>query len=114
MGINPAGVRWFMPSFEHYNTETVRVSAAMGLEVVAPTPGILTRADYTTPDMASYRSSEALTGQLMDVEAKEGLNGALVLIHPGTEDGRTDKLYDRLEEIIVHLKQKGYTFKRLP
>ena len=56
--------------------------------------------------MASYRSSEALTGQLMDVEAKEGLNGALVLIHPGTEDGRTDKLYDRLEEIIVHLKQK--------
>lgn len=113
-GVHPAGVRWFMPSYEHYNTETVRVGATMGLEVVAPTPGILTRADYTTPDMPSYRSTEELVRQLMGVEAKEGLNGALVLIHPGTEDSRTDKLYNRLEEIIDTLKQKGYTFERLP
>lgn len=113
-GVALSSVRWFMPSYEHYNTETVRVAAALGMEVVTPTPGILTRADYTTPDMTSYRSSEELVEQLLAFEEKNGLHGALVLIHPGTEDSRTDKLYNRLDEVLEHLKRKGYQFDRLP
>jgi hypothetical protein len=50
-GVDLSQVRWFMPSYEHFNTETVRVTASMGMELIHLTPGILTRADYTTPDM---------------------------------------------------------------
>jgi hypothetical protein len=41
------------------------------------------------------------------------LNGGIILIHPGTLDIRTDKLYLRLDEIIKRLKAKGYSFERL-
>jgi peptidoglycan/xylan/chitin deacetylase (PgdA/CDA1 family) len=64
--------------------------------------------------MTSYRSSEELVEQLLAFEEKNGLHGALVLIHPGTEDSRTDKLYNRLDEVLEHLKRKGYQFDRLP
>jgi peptidoglycan/xylan/chitin deacetylase (PgdA/CDA1 family) len=42
-----------------------------------------------------------------------GLNGAMVLIHPGTDPARTDKLYLRLGELIDFYTGKGYTFKKL-
>lgn len=113
-GVDLSDIRWFMPSYEHFNTETVRVSASVGLEVVHLTPGILTRADYTTPDMPSYRSSRELLKQLYDYEKEKGLHGAVLLIHPGTEPSRTDKLYDRLDQMIRGLKRKGYIFQRLP
>ena len=35
-----------------------------------------------------------------------GLNGAIILIHPGTEPERTDKLWSRLEEIISYYTDK--------
>jgi len=113
-GVDPAGVNWFMPSYEHYNSETVRVTASMGMQLINITPGIRTNADYTTPDMASYRSSQELIDQLYDFENKNGLNGAVILIHPGIEDTRTARLYDRLDEILKVLGRKGYSFVRLP
>jgi len=113
-GIDLSRIRWFMPSYEHFNTETVRVAATVGMEVIHPTPGILTRADYTTPDMDSYRSSRELIDQLYDMEKRQGLNGAIILIHPGVEASRTDKLYDHLDQIIKRLKRRGYIFDRMP
>jgi peptidoglycan/xylan/chitin deacetylase (PgdA/CDA1 family) len=87
----------------------------MGMTLVNFTPGTSTNADYTTPEMTNYRSSELLIGRLASFEegAAEGLNGALVLIHPGTDPARSDKLYLRLGELIDFYKNKGYTFKRL-
>lgn len=113
-GVDLSQVRWFMPSYEHFNTETVRVAASMGLEVLHLTPGILTRADYTTPDMSSYKSSRELIEQLIDLEKEQGLKGAIVLIHPGVEASRTDRLYNYLNLIIRKLKSRGYIFNRLP
>lgn len=113
-GVDLPEVSWFMPSYEHFNTETVRVAASMGLELLHLTPGILTRADYTTPDMPSYRSSRDLLKQLYEFEKKNGLYGAVLLIHPGTEPARTDKLYDNLDGMIRRLERKGYVFERLP
>ncbi|MBE0666716.1 MAG: polysaccharide deacetylase family protein, partial [Bacteroidales bacterium] len=65
--------------------------------------------------MVNYRSSEFLIERLNKFEAnnKMGLNGAFILIHPGTAPERTDKLYLRLEEIIRYYSGKGYIFKRL-
>ena len=114
VGLDVSKIRWFMPSYEHFNTETVRVTASMGMEVIHLTPGIMTLADYTTPDMPSYRSTKELLKQLYDLEREKGLHGAIMLIHPGTEPSRTEKLYDRLDQIIKTLKRKGYVFRRLP
>ena len=106
--------RYFMPPYEWYNQQISDWAKLMGVQIVNFTPGTTSNADYTTPDMTSYRSSEELVEQLLAFEEKNGLHGALVLIHPGTEDSRTDKLYNRLDEVLEHLKRKGYQFDRLP
>jgi peptidoglycan/xylan/chitin deacetylase (PgdA/CDA1 family) len=77
------------------------------------TPGTATPADYTTPGMKNYRSSQKLIDALFEFEKREGLNGAFILIHPGTEKSRSDKLYNRLPEIIERLRALGYEFERL-
>jgi len=112
-GIDISQVRYFLSPYEYYNKEHVRLIRSMGQTVVNYTPGLRTAADYTTPDMPGYKSSQELIDQLFAFEKEHGLNGSIILIHPGTEDSRTDKLYLRLDEIITRLKNKGYTFERL-
>lgn len=84
----------------------------MGIQVINYTPGTMSNADYTTPDMGQkYRSSKFIYNKIMEVEKKEGLNGHLMLIHFGTDDRRTDKFYNGyLDKLIKMLKRKGYTF----
>ncbi|MDR1719861.1 MAG: glycoside hydrolase family 9 protein [Dysgonamonadaceae bacterium] len=113
MGINPAEVVDYLPPYEYYNIENVKTIESLGLKAVNFTPGVTTSADYKTPDMKNYLSSQQLMEQLYAFEAKEGLNGAIILIHPGTVEARTDKLYLRLDEMIEYLKKKGYTFEKL-
>jgi phosphoglucosamine mutase len=101
---------------EYSNYATVKHLEAMGVKVVNYTPGIGTPADYTTPDMKNYRTAQTLIDGLWKFEKEQGLNGALVLIHPGIVESRPDgeRLYNRLGEIIRYLKKKGYRFDRLP
>ncbi|GHT63841.1 polysaccharide deacetylase [Bacteroidia bacterium] len=112
-GIEISKVPYFLPPYEYYNKESVRLIESLGQTVINYTPGLRTAADYTTPDMPNYKSSQELIDQLYAYEAEKGLNGSIILIHPGTQDIRTDKLYLRLEEIIRYLKAKGYAFERL-
>jgi endoglucanase len=112
-GRTPENVRWFLPPYEWYNTEIVEWSVEMGLEVVNFTSGIGTNADYTTPGMPNYRTTEEIITRLWEYEEVHGLNGKILLIHPGVGPERPDPLYDRLFEIIFLLKEKGYEFKRL-
>jgi endoglucanase len=65
--------------------------------------------------MKNYQSSEVLFEKLKKFEAATpgGLNGAFILIHPGTEPGRTDKFYDKLDELIHYFSSKGYIFNKL-
>lgn len=113
LGIVVEDAPWFLPPYEWYNRESVYLASLMGLKTINYTPGTATPADYTTPDMKNYKSSDELIDALMKFEEREGLNGAFILIHPGTEESRTDKLYDKLELIISELKEKGYRFDRL-
>ena len=79
------------------------------------TPGTWTNADYTTPDMKNYRSSESIYDRVMEVEKRNGLNGHIMLFHLGTDDKRTDKFYEcYIERLIRALQRKGYTFVALP
>ncbi|MCL2728103.1 MAG: glycoside hydrolase family 9 protein, partial [Bacteroidales bacterium] len=111
-GVSADKQLWYLPPYEYYNDETVKVSATLGLRVMNLTPGSLTNADYTTPEMRNYRSSQTLFDHVLDMDEKNRLNGAILLIHPGTSDRRPDKFYDRLDELMTELKKRGYSFKR--
>ena len=114
-GLKKERPRWFLAPYEWYNNAISRWSEEMGMKLVNFTPGTGTNADYTTPDMAGYRSSDFLIQKLAPFgeSSPYGLNGAIILIHPGTAPERTDKLWSRLGEIIDYYTAKGYTFNRL-
>lgn len=106
----------FIPPFEWWNDSIAVWSKSLGLTLFNFTPGIRTNADYTWPEMgAAYKSSEWMMAWLKEFAAKnpDGLNGAIVLLHAGTDPRRKDKLYNRLSEVIGYLKAKGYRFKRI-
>ncbi|HBL34531.1 MAG TPA: cellulase [Porphyromonadaceae bacterium] len=105
--------RYLLPSYEWYNDDISRWAKAKGVQVVNFTPGTTSNADYTTPDMQSYRSSEEIYRNILLHEQKNGLNGFLLLMHIGTCPERTDKLYNRLDELVVELKKRGYAFERI-
>lgn len=109
-GIDVGAIRAMIPPYEHYNAESNGVLYQRGLQPVNLTPGTMTNADYTIPEMKSYRTADEILRHFWKFEAENGLNGALVLLHPGTQPSRKDKLYDRLGEMIEKLQAKGYTF----
>ncbi len=113
-GLKGDAPRWFLPPYEWYNGAISRWSSDMGMTLINLTPGTGTNADYITPGQPGYRSSDQLLSHLeaFEEEAPGGLGGAMILIHPGTEPARTDKLWLRLDEIITRYREKGYQFKR--
>jgi peptidoglycan/xylan/chitin deacetylase (PgdA/CDA1 family) len=113
-GITSEKASVFLPPYEWYNAESVDWSRQMGLKVINFTPGIRSNADYTTPDMATYRSSETIFNDIKEFGKKDpnGLNGCIMLIHLGTAPERTDKFYNRLGELLTWLRKKGYSTER--
>lgn len=111
-GIADDQAGYYLPPFEYYNAENVKDMKKAGVEIINYTSGVRTPADYTTPNMKNYAGSQTLIDQLYNFESEKGLNGAILLFHPGTVKERTDKLYNRLDEIIIYLKKKGYVFKK--
>lgn len=112
-GISQKDSKWFLPPYEHYNTEAVNTLERAGYKVINYTPGTATPADYTIPSMKYYKDANTLIDALYKFEAKNTLNGAIILIHPGIEESRPEgeRLYNRLKEIVTYLKGKGYRFK---
>ena len=110
--IEPRNAPFFLPPFELYNKEVETWTNQMGLILLNYTPGIHTSADYSTPDMVGYRSSEQIFNDLKRFETNDpnGLNGAIILIHLGTSPLRTDKFYKRLDELQDFFGKKGYHF----
>ncbi len=106
---------FFMPPYEWCNREIVTWSKKLGFDVINFTPGTGTNADYTTPEMKNYKSSDEIWSQLTDFEEyqPEHLNGAILLIHPGTDPARKDKFYHMLEDMIEYFYSNGYRFSSL-
>ena len=113
-GLSPEKQQVYLPPYEWYNAESVDWCRQLGLTVVNFTSGIRSNADYTTPDMPSYRSSETIMNDIKTFEKsnKDGLNGCVMLIHLGTAPERTDKFYNRLGDLLGWLKKKGYSTER--
>lgn len=104
--------RLFMPPYEWYNAEVVEIARQLGQTTVNFSPGTRSNADYTTPEMENYISSHDILRSIYQYESSYGMNGFHLLIHPGTEPERTDKLYTRLPDLVKELKQRGYGFGR--
>jgi peptidoglycan/xylan/chitin deacetylase (PgdA/CDA1 family) len=106
---------YFIPPYEWYNETIVGWAKELGLVLFNFTPGTLSNADYTTPDLANYRSSARIYQSIIDFEKSDprGLNGFILLLHIGTHPGRTDKFYRRLEGLLTELRGDSYRFVRV-
>lgn len=115
LNISKANAKYYLPAFEWYNDSISAWTKSLGLQLVNMTKGTLSHADYTTPDMKNYRSSDVIYKNILDYEKNSefGLNGFLLLIHVGTHPDRTDKFYNKLEDLVIGLKSKGYAFKKI-
>lgn len=117
----PFGVRskdapFFIPPYEWYNKQIVSWAEHLGLHVVNFSPGTRSTADYTYPEMGkSYRSSAEIYDSIINYELTDphGLNGFILLVHIGTDARRTDKFYNKLDQLLTELKSKHYTFVRI-
>lgn len=115
MGIAKEDAPYFIPPYEWHNETIVGWAKELGLVLLNFTPGTLSNTDYTTPDLANYRSSARIYQSIIDFEKLDphGLNGFILLLHIGTHPGRTDKFYRRLEELLTELEGRGYRFVRV-
>lgn len=114
--MNKAGIKkkragYFLPPYEWYNEKIASWTREEGLQLINFTSGTLSHADYTTPSMPNYRSSEVIRESIRKKEKE--MNGFILLVHIGTDPERTDKFYNQLPEMIRELKDKGYEFVRI-
>jgi peptidoglycan/xylan/chitin deacetylase (PgdA/CDA1 family) len=114
-GIRKDRARLFIPPYEWYNRAIAAWSRELGLRLFDFTPGTSSNADYTTPSMPGYLSSQEIYDRILAYERSDphGLNGFLLLIHIGTDPERTDKFYLKLGDLIDELKARGYTLVRI-
>ena len=112
-GLEIESSKYFMPPYEWYNQEVSDWAKGMGVQIVNFTPGTTSNADYTTPDMKSYRSSNNIFDGIFSFEEKESLNGVILLLHIGTHPDRTDKMYNRLDDLIKEIQKRGYELARI-
>jgi endoglucanase len=114
-GIKKQDAYYFLPSYEWYNDTISAWTKECGLQLINFTPGTRSAADYTYPEMKSYRPSNAIYESIITYEITNitGLNGFILLVHIGTDPRRTDKFYLLLPSLIDELKEKGYQFVRI-
>lgn len=101
-----------MPSYEWFNDTIAAWAKQAGLKLVNISSGMKVNQDWTYPrENGAYYPSDSLMRNFIEYETKNGLNGYILLIHPGTDPRRTDKFYLRLDTIINYLEKKNYNFK---
>lgn len=111
-GVKRSAIKYFIPPYEWFNDSITLWTKQMGIQLINYSPGTNSTADYTTPGMKNYKASEEIYQSIFDKEKSDpnGLNGFILLVHFGTDPKRTDKFYNRLDELITELKRKGYKF----
>ncbi|MBS1653608.1 MAG: glycoside hydrolase family 9 protein [Bacteroidetes bacterium] len=106
---------FFIPPYEWWNDTVAAWCNKRDLRLFCFTPGIRTNADYTYPGMKNYKSSQWILESVKEQQLKNAaaFNGAIILIHTGTDARRKDKFYYHLNELIEWFRQNGYSFKRI-
>ena len=100
---------YFLPPYEWYNDTISAWTAEYGKQLINFTPGTLSTADYTTPEMKNYRATDVIYKSIVDYEKSKpaGLNGFLLLLHIGTDPKRTDKFLQTVTRINKILQSEG-------
>ncbi len=115
-GIEKSDAQFYLPPYEWYNNTIAEWTEEMGLKLISFSPGTRSNADYTIPSMGdNYVSSDEVYRSILEYEQKSefGLNGFHLFLHLGTHPERTDKFYNKLDELIGELKSRGYSFSLL-
>lgn len=113
-GIKKEEAPYFLPPYEWNDEIITQWASQMDIVMINYTPGTLSHADYTTPEMDQYKGTEEIMNSILSYESKEDLNGFILLSHIGTHPDRTDKFYSKLDELIKLLKTREYAFESLP
>lgn len=99
----------FIPSYEYYNKHISSWTKQLGMQIVNFTPHSFSNADYTTPDMNNYKNSKKIYESIIQLEKRDNLNGAILLVHFGTHPDRIDKFYSQyLNKLIEYLHRNNY------
>ncbi|MBA4055837.1 MAG: polysaccharide deacetylase [Marivirga sp.] len=110
-GVKRNQAHYFLPPYEWFNDSISTWTRSLGLQLINFSPGTISHADYTTPDMKNYRSSEEIIQSIKRLS--DNMNGFILLVHIGTHPARTDKFYKRLPEVLRYLKSLGYRFVKV-
>ncbi|WP_020528232.1 glycoside hydrolase family 9 protein [Flexithrix dorotheae] len=113
-GILKENAPYFLPPYEWNDEMITQWTAQLDLQLINYSPGTISHADYTTPEMENYKGSEVILQSIFELEEKEGLNGFMLLSHIGTNPDRKDKFYLKLDQMIQSIQKKGYEFVSLP
>lgn len=114
-GLSKSSSPYFLPYGECANDDIAKWATEMGLQLINRTPGTMSYADYTTPDMPDYCNSDTIYQSIINkaIDLPQGLNGHILLFHMGTAPGRTDKFYHLLPLLLQELTGMGYKFVRI-
>lgn len=112
-GLEKKQYHWLIPPYETCNTESRENMETLGYKLLNPSEGPIFGLDWTTPDMASYKTIDQMLERLWEIEEHEGLNGIILLIHAMNYPEKQDyeRPYNHLGEIIDTLKARGYGFR---
>lgn len=108
-GVKRKDAQYFLPPFEWYNDSIAAWTTGLNLQLINYTPGTISHADYTTPDLKNYRSSVEILKSIYN----QNLNGFILLMHIGAGPQRHDKLHDKLPELLTWLKAENYRCVRI-
>ncbi len=113
-GLNKNTTPYFLPPYEWYNDTIASWTKEQKLQLINFTPGTLSTADYTWPQLPNYKSSDVIYNSIINkANAPNGLNGFILLVHIGTDEKRNDKFYKQLPSLVTDLKKMGYKFIKI-
>jgi peptidoglycan/xylan/chitin deacetylase (PgdA/CDA1 family) len=114
-GAKKMAIKYFIPPYEWYNDSIARWTEELNMQLVNFSPGTKSTADYTWPELKNYRSSEEIYKSIIEKEKADvnGLNGFILLLHIGTDPRRTDKFYNKLDDLLKEFKKMGYEFSSI-
>jgi endoglucanase len=110
--IKKSDAKILLPPYQVYNQTISDWTKELGLQLINFTPGIISLADTTLPDMPGYKSSDEIYNQILDYEKNhiDGLNGVILAAHIGYDPKRTDKFFLKFDKLFTELKKRGYNF----
>lgn len=114
LGADRKRLRYFLPTSDQLTVPVAERARALGLTMVAGTPGTLSFAVATVEGTKEFASTQAINKSILKVaDAKPGLNGYLLLFPLDAGSRRADKYYPRFSELLGALQKRGCEFVRV-